>query len=650
MRYVRTSRTWLLAMTVASVATGRALAEGWVANSPSIAKYVNAAAPTNGAVKLAIIKPGSLLKVVAASMGDFPLNISAAPTQSVYVMQTIVNGGQRSHFCTTFTGCVHRSLDNGTGYRLVCNTSSPGGAACLPDDIPITGHKLVIVDRRAAAGKAKVTFVAKDPAITTGATMSSAVRLAAESLPSDIMGTLTISYDDASGLFAMPEIPGKTPTLWCFKDADDDGAHGLDLVRTADADCNDRFEGWLDDPPDCDDTNPSIHPAAVELPGDEIDQDCDGHELCFRDADGDGYRPDAVSTVLSADTDCSDPGEASAANPIGDCDDTDAAVHPGATELCNGRDDDCDGVMEAVDCGTTCHPGAAELPGDEFDQNCDGRELCFRDADGDGYRPDAVSTVLSADTDCSDPGEASAANPIGDCDDTNAGIHPGAVELPDDGIDQDCDGRELCFRDTDGDGYRPDAVSTIESADTDCSDPGEASATEPVGDCDDSDPNRRPNAVETCNGKDDNCDGAIDGATVCTPGLCGDGIVSAGEECDDANLVSTDGCSRSCGVEVGWSCTGMPSLCTTTCGDGIVAQNEQCDDGNNAVGDGCSQDCRGEPGWDCRAGESECLRRPAERCDQTFCNDGCAIVGSSSGAWLLALPPIWILAARRRRR
>ena len=64
--------------------------------------------------------------------------------------------------------------------------------------------------------------------------------------------------------------------------------------------------------------------------------------------------------------------------------------------------------------------------------------------------------------------------------------------------------------------------------------------------------------------------------------VCGNGTVESGEQCDDGNTVSGDGCSSTCQNE----------STTPYCGDGIVNGNEQCDDGNNVNGDGCSADCQ----------------------------------------------------------
>ena len=91
-------------------------------------------------------------------------------------------------------------------------------------------------------------------------------------------------------------------------------------------------------------------------------------------------------------------------------------------------------------------------------------------------------------------------------------------------------------------------------------------------------------------------------------GLCGNGVLGAGEECDDGNNVGGDGCAANCveevcgngQVDVGEGCDdgnlidgdGCDSTCAVgTCGNGIVEGGEECDDGNNVGGDGCSATC-----------------------------------------------------------
>lgn len=98
-----------------------------------------------------------------------------------------------------------------------------------------------------------------------------------------------------------------------------------------------------------------------------------------------------------------------------DCDDLDPAVSPGATESCNGVDDDCDSLIDAEDqaVGATWqHP----------------------DVDGDGAGDWRVSTYL-----CPTP---SWTEDFGDCDDTEADVYTGALDIPADGRDTNCDGAD----------------------------------------------------------------------------------------------------------------------------------------------------------------------------------------------------------------
>jgi len=334
------------------------------------------------------------------------------------------------------------------------------------------------------------------------------------------------------------------PSLTGYPDTDGDGygdAAGEVLVCA-------YSSAYVSDDTDCDDADATVHPTATEGVGDSIDQDCDGVETCYVDADDDGYRPDSTSTTSSSDTDCDDSGEAADTDPVDDCDDSDATSNPGGSEAPeDGIDQDCDGmdtcIVDADDDGyvadtsllvptangvctdsgegqttdpdgdcddadATIHPGATELAGDGVDQDCDLTELCYTDVDGDGYRPDDLSTVSSDNLDCSGTGEATSALPTGDCDDTNAAFNPDEVELAADGLDQNCDGAELCYTDADDDGYARTDGTVVSSADLDCTDSGEAEATDPATDCDDSDPATHPTAREVVGDEvDQNCDG-----------------------------------------------------------------------------------------------------------------------------------------------
>jgi fibro-slime domain-containing protein len=119
---------------------------------------------------------------------------------------------------------------------------------------------------------------------------------------------------------------------------------------------------------------------------------------------------------------------------------------------------------------------------------------------------------------------------------------------------------------------------------------------------------------------------------------CGNSILTSDEVCDDGNTVSGDGCSANCKtVEPGWQCRVPGKPCSPACGDGVITAGEICDDGNTANGDGCSAICKLEMGFKCTGssgGKSICSptvcgdgkREGAEGCDDgnTVPNDGCS--------------------------
>jgi fibro-slime domain-containing protein len=95
---------------------------------------------------------------------------------------------------------------------------------------------------------------------------------------------------------------------------------------------------------------------------------------------------------------------------------------------------------------------------------------------------------------------------------------------------------------------------------------------------------------------------------LCQPiAKCGDGVISNPELCDDGGTALGDGCSPRCNLELGYKCSGTPSVCAKAiCGDGVVEGTESCDNGDAFPYDGCSATCQREP--DCTAGacKSEC--------------------------------------------
>ncbi len=336
-----------------------------------------------------------------------------------------------------------------------------------------------------------------------------------------------------------------------FADADDDGYGDPTVTSTF---CDDE-PLWSSNPDDCDDADSAEYPGADEY-CDGDDDNCNGvtdeatavdAPHWYADEDLDGY-----GNALNFQPACEAP-EGFIANGS-DCDDTDATEYPGATEYCDGDDDNCDGVDDedsafdastwwadadadaygdatsttvacylpsgyaanATDCDDTDdgeYPGADEYC-DGDDDNCDGvtdestavdADIWYRDSDSDNYGNPSASTA-----NCNQPSGYVADGT--DCNDAGSSIHPGATEITGDGVDQNCDTTETCYADADDDGYRASGGGTVASTDTDCADSGEGSTADGSGDCDETTSRINPGVEETCNDIDDDCDGDVDWA------------------------------------------------------------------------------------------------------------------------------------------
>ena len=192
----------------------------------------------------------------------------------------------------------------------------------------------------------------------------------------------------------------------------------------------------------------SIYPGAPDFCENGVDEDCDGGDApCgSADADGDGHCAAEYGCSPAGNPPCqllrSQVNLTTCDSVFDDCADWDAGVHPGAVEDCGGADRDCDGSDPpcgadadgdgwddtTADCGPgdpDVHPGAGEVCGNGVDDDCAGGDVpCSPavDGDSDGYVACAPGVLAGCD-----------------CDDGDAGIHPGAAEACD-GVDQDCDG------------------------------------------------------------------------------------------------------------------------------------------------------------------------------------------------------------------
>jgi len=231
-----------------------------------------------------------------------------------------------------------------------------------------------------------------------------------------------------------------------------------------------------------------------------------------------------------------------------DCDDDNDLINPNATEICDGLDNDCDGLTDSDD------PDAV------------GNSTYYLDDDGDGF-----GSALFTITSCSIPPGYVVDNT--DCDDNDFNNFPGNPEVCD-GNDNNCDGQDdeglqslTYYIDADNDGYGNPNVSLIS-----CSNP--AGYVIDNTDCDDNDSNNFPGNPEVCDDNDNNCDGQDD-----------------------------EGLSLTYYIDADNDGYGNPNVSLTSCSNpaGYVTDNTDCDDndsnnfpGNPEVCDGNDNNCDGQ--------------------------------------------------------
>ena len=430
---------------------------------------------------------------------------------------------------------------------------------------------------------------------------------------------------DCDGL-TMEENAGDRLSWW--PDTDDDGYGAGEPVLSCEAPV-----GHVGNAEDCDDTRDDVSPRAPEVCDDaDVDEDCDlfaddlddwaaGGANGYPDLDGDGYGA-LVEPVWTCDV------PRDHVSITEDCNDADPLIFPGAPEVCNGFDDDCDG---------------------DADTTATDRRTWYEDADEDGWGELAVTTES-----CEVP-EGYARWP-GDCDDHNDTVHPSADESACvAGLDLNCDGYTGAD-DADGDGY--------------------SACTE----CDDGDAAVFPGAEEVCNETDDDCDGEVDvGATDATTWYtdadgdgfgdpdapvddCEDlfGYVSDATDCDDTARTIFPGAPETCATTADDDCDGEPNeLDALSCvdwyddvdGDGYGADSvcacsaygayddavgDDCDDDDTSIYPGAFEVCGDSIDQDCDGSETDCALTDADatligRLDGDRLGLGIAAVGDATG-------------------
>jgi cysteine-rich repeat protein len=488
----------------------------------------------------------------------------------------------------------------------------------------------------------------------------------------------------------------------CYSDEDGDGVTGTPQSVDVNSDCGD-FDApfgtaWTEaDGGDCNDSDTNVGPDKQEV-CDGIDNDCDEliddedpdttdyletlgfYQPYYRDSDRDGCGAGAATYF------CVAPGEQWSSNALDGSDDDGVCCGNGELE----GDEECDRFDVG---GAVCPAGTAGarrcdneadvssgtctlLPAAE---TCSDENVCFSDADGDGFRgtPRLIPEGRSCDEFSSGPADTVwSPTTDNDCLDTTnfcgPRTYPGAEELCD-GCDNDCDTSTIDGTDD------PELQLPCDSEDADlceddvrvCSD-GEIVCVDQVN-----------SLREVCNGEDDDCDGLVDteddslinseglpgGPTVyyrdadedgcgiegvlevsCSdetpPGFadnaldeddtdgvcCGNGIEDEGEECDPGLAYE---CSE---LEQGTSglatCSQQCELDTSTCiadaecGDGVLNGNETCDPESQDSPENCRESCTfcGDGIVQVADGESCDPQQPdaPERCrdDCSQCGDG----------------------------